>query len=245
MHKDPPRLIDDLEISGTLRNDVMHASDQHHAYAAGYDSASKLAAFQTALAAGASPAAAAPLGASVVKGVIGIAGAVALIAASMTAGAAIHARWQASTGPAAAAHTESQVAPPAAPLSAPVAVQAVTVREQAPSEPATIIPTTAPAPATHRGVLDATQQELRQLARMRAHLQAKQPKQALQLAERANRELGESALWQEREALAVLALFALEQTAQAERRAHVLLERFPDSPFRAELEQHLRHADAP
>lgn len=243
MDKQPPRLNEDPAASATLRSDMTHARDEHRAYAAAYDWAARVAAFQAALAAGgassmgssSAAAAHAKLG-GWVKALLGIAGASALV----MSGAALHAGWQARNAQAPAIAAPAPAPGPAAEPGA----------RPAPALPSPALPESEPKaqPSKHGAarnvVASPTASEARQLARIRAHLQAGEAARALALAERGQRELGESVLWQEREALAVLALLELQRAAQATVRARALIDRYPDSPFRAEIEQRLSGADA-
>jgi hypothetical protein len=235
MHEAPRRLVDDPAVSSSLRDDLARAGEHHHAYAAAYDAASKAAGLEAAIASQGGGAAGLGLLAKVALGV-------AAAAVFMFAGAALHARLQHRSDP--ARHDATVPAAPA-PFALPVPPQAVQVPQAiAPQPPAAPVTAAREAPAslTRRAQHDDTQQEVRQLARIRAYLKSGDATSALELAERGQRELGQSALWQEREALAVLALFDLDRTEQAEQRSAVLLARFPNSPFRAGLEHRLRRA---
>src|SRR5690349_2137079 len=86
MNEVPRRLVDDPEVSSSLRDDLARAGEEHHSYAASYDVASKAASFQIALASQGGGAAAMGL---LVKLTIGAVAA----AAFMFAGAALHARF--------------------------------------------------------------------------------------------------------------------------------------------------------
>jgi hypothetical protein len=237
MNEAPRRLIDDPEVSGSLRDDLARAGEEHHASAAAYDTASKAASFQVALASQGGGSAGMGL---LLKLGIGTVAAAAL----MFAGAALHARFyvreQAADRAAVAAPT------PVAPATLPV-VQApqVTTPEAAKHMAPVAVPAQTTSSPTRRAQHDDTPREIRQLARIRALLQSGDAARALELADRGQRELGESTLWQEREALAVLALFDLGRAEQAQARSAVLLARFPNSPFRAELEHRSRRAHEP
>ena len=234
MNEAPRRLVDDPAVSSSLRDDLARAGEEHHAYASAYDAASKGAIFQALLS---SPGGVAAGTGVLVKLVLGTVAA----AAFMFAGAALHARLHARSE---AADPRAAIVPapapaPVAPVSTPHVVQAPPIiTPQTPAKPVEA-PVAAPSSRARRPQQDDTQ-ELRQLIRIRAYLQSGQAASALELAERGQRELGQSALWQEREALAVLALFELGRSEQAEQRSAVLLARFPDSPFRAELERRSR-----
>jgi hypothetical protein len=227
-------LVDDPAVSSSLRDDLARAGQEHHAYAAAYDAATKAAGLQAALASQGGGVAGTSL---LTKLALGITAATVF----MFAGAALHARLQGHGAPAERPAVTVPAAPPAqvAPQAAPQAMPAPTiVAPEAPFAAPSRAPGSLPRLAKH----DDAQQEIRQLARIRAFLQSGDPISALELAERGQRELGESALWQEREALAVLALLHLDRTDQAEQRSAVLLSRFPSSPFRAEIERRLRRA---
>jgi hypothetical protein len=88
---------------------------------------------------------------------------------------------------------------------------------------------------------EGLRRETDQLARIRAALHAGEARDAYQLAQAGHAEFdpGESMLWHEREALAILALFELGRDPEGSRRARALLARFPGSTFRAELEARL------
>lgn len=79
------------------------------------------------------------------------------------------------------------------------------------------------------------QQEARQLVEIRKAL-ANSPAHALRLAEAGHRQFRSGILYQEREALAILALSKLGRSAQASARAKRYLETFPQSAMRSELE---------
>jgi hypothetical protein len=235
MNEAPRRLIDDPEVSGSLRDDLARAGEEHHASAAAYDTASRLAGLQVALASQGGGSAGMGL---LLKLGLGTVAAAAL----MFAGAALHARFYA-RGQAvdrAAVAAPTPVAP-AAPLHVVQAPQVTAPQAAGPTAPADA-PVQATSSSARRAQHDDTPREIRQLARIRAHLQSGDAASALELADRGQRELGESTLWQEREALAVLALFDLGRAEQAQARSAVLLARFPNSPFRAELEHRSRRA---
>jgi hypothetical protein len=228
------RLVDDPAVSSSLRDDLARAGQEHRAYAAAYDAATKAAGLQAALASQGGGVAGAGL---LTKVALGVTAATVF----MLAGAALHARLQGHGAPAQRAGVTVPAAPPArvAPQAAPQVMQVPTI--MAPEAPSAA-PSRAPGSLPRLAKQNDTQQEIHQLARIRAYLQSGDPVSALELAERGQRELGESALWQEREALAVLALLQLARTEQAELRSAVLLSRFPSSPFRAEIERRLRRA---
>jgi hypothetical protein len=233
MNDDPRRLVDDPAVSSSLRTDLVRAGEEHHAYAAAYDASSKVAGLQAALASQGSGASSMGL---LAKAALGVAAATVF----MIAGAVLHARlWVRGES---AGH--DAVTLPAPVVKPPVTPQVPTSPAIAPEAPATSVaaPLERANTLTPRAPRDGTQQEIRQLARIRAYLKSGNATRALELAERGQRELGESALWQEREALALLAMFHLGRTEQAEQRSAVLLMRFPNSPFRAEIEHRLREA---
>jgi hypothetical protein len=229
MREPPRRLVDDPEISSSLRDELSHASEAHQADAAAYDSAGKLAGLQAALASHGGGAAGVGLLAKLALGV-------AAASAFMAAGAALHARLEQQRAP--AAH-----GPAVAPPSPPPRQDSRPLQDTEPTPLARHSASPAPASEpTRRASHHGATHEVHQLARIRAYLQAGDAASALKLAERGQRELGESALWHEREALAVLALLQLDRLEQAEQRSVVLLARFPNSPFRAQLERRLRRA---
>jgi len=229
-------LVDDPAVSSSLRDDLARAGEEHRAYAAAYDAASKGAGLQAALMSQGGGAAGMGLLAKVALGVTAA-------AVFMFAGAALHARLQGRSEPARSGAVNAPAAAPApvGPVATPSAQRPQDIVRHAPDAP-DAPPVQAPATPPRAAQHDDTPHEVRQLARIRAYLQSGDATRALELAERGQRELGESALWQEREALAVLALFELDRAEQAEQRSAVLLARFPSSPFRAELEHRLRRA---
>jgi hypothetical protein len=237
MKEAPRRLIDDPEVSSSLRDDLARAGEEHHAYAASYDAASKAAGLQAALASQGSGVASMGLLAKLALGTVAA-------AAFMFAGAALYARLYARSDATGLAATTVAAAAPASvvPAGTPQVEHTPQVITQKASGAPVVAPMRAPTSLAPRAHHSDTQQEIRQLVRIRAYMQSGDAASALQLAERGQRELGDSALWQEREALAVLALFELGRTEQAKQRSGVLLARFPNSPFRAELERRLRRA---
>jgi hypothetical protein len=236
MNEDPRRLVDDPAISKSLRDDLAHAGEEHHAYAAAYDASSKVAGLQAALTSQGSAAASSSMG-LLSKAALGV----VVATAFMVAGAVLHARLWArgdSASPDALTLPASGVKSPAIPqvLASPA------IAPEAPAAAPLAAPLAASNTLARRAPNDGTQQEIRQLARIRASLKSGDAMRALELAERGQRQLGEGALWQEREALAVLALLRLDRTEQAAQRSAVLFARFPSSPFRAEIERGLREA---
>jgi hypothetical protein len=97
--------------------------------------------------------------------------------------------------------------------------------------------------ATARQTDDPLHREVAQLGEIKASLDS-DPARALRLAELGNREFRHGALAQEREALAVLALWNLGRRGEASKRERVFLARYPQSPLRERLQAAL-HSDAP
>jgi hypothetical protein len=83
--------------------------------------------------------------------------------------------------------------------------------------------------------------EIAELARIRALL-ATDPEQAYRLANAGHRRFVSGILRQEREGLAILALYQMGRRAEATRRSERFLESYPRSPLRAQLERELQIA---
>jgi hypothetical protein len=135
----------------------------------------------------------------------------------------------ATPGPAPAvpnAQARSEVEPAAAPDS-PATERAALQRESGSA-----------APATQAGDL-ALRREIAQLARIKALLDP-DPAAAYRLARAGHREFARGMLREEREALAVLALWQMGREAEAKRRSRMFLERYPHSAHRERIELRMR-----
>jgi hypothetical protein len=252
----PPRLLEDPQSSPALRADLERTATTHPSY----DVATGLIALQAAIAgaggalsggaghaaqaAGAKGAGSLGAGLKLTLGAVGVA---AAVAASV-------ALWP-GTRPAAkpaAMVPHAVTAPATTPPSAAVEETAAGTRA---AEPATRAAHESPAAtvsgksrlakpaATVRQTDDPLHREVAQLGEIKASLDA-DPARALRLAELGNREFRRGALAQEREALAVLALWNLGRRAEATKRERAFLERYPQSPLRERLQAAL-HSDAP
>lgn len=126
--------------------------------------------------------------------------------------------------------------PPAAPPSIPPPM--------AEERPTTATPRETPVTQPQRAVDDAalrSRREIAQLGRIR-ELLSRDPRTAIRLAEAGHREFGAGMLYQEREALAILAMWSVGDVARADARSRVYLARFPSSAFRARIEAEQRAA---
>jgi hypothetical protein len=80
------------------------------------------------------------------------------------------------------------------------------------------------------------QREVAQLGRIRQLLE-RDPRQALQLAQAGHREFGRGLLHQEREGLAVIALWRLGRSDEAAERTRAFVARYPQSALREQVER--------
>ena len=98
----------------------------------------------------------------------------------------------------------------------------------------------APAATPRAAKLDATaRREIAQLARIKALVDT-DPSTALRLSDAGHREFGRGLLREEREGLAVLSLWKLGRTREAEARTRTFLTRYPQSALREQLAVRLR-----
>jgi outer membrane protein assembly factor BamD (BamD/ComL family) len=81
--------------------------------------------------------------------------------------------------------------------------------------------------------------EIAQLGRIKALID-RDPNAAARLATEGDREFHRGMLRQERDALAIFALWNAGRHAEAERRAQAFIARYPDSPSRERIERLLR-----
>ncbi|MFI5309185.1 MAG: hypothetical protein ACHQ53_17650 [Polyangiales bacterium] len=269
--KAPQRLRDDPAAAPAVREDLERARAAVSGYdvAAGLIALqSSIAASGTAAASGASAGHAAQvatakggsaLGAAGVKLTLSALGAAAAVAAGVTLWPAqrpVPAPRPAVTAPTIARATKT--ATPEAPA-APTA--------PAQDEPTAEAEAPAPSTPTHRNEAlapvvtglhrarhttqnatapqpnDALHREIAQLGEIKTSLES-DPARAYHLAELGNHEFRHGALVQEREALAVLALWNLGRHGEAVSRERAFLERYPQSPLRERL-QAVLHSDAP
>ena len=116
-----------------------------------------------------------------------------------------------------------------------------------PEEPrATEEPRTSPQ-SRHRaasGAQAVLRAEIENLKRVRNFLSTGDAASAYRTARAGHRRFGEGVLYEEREALTILALSALGKQTQATRRAQAFAKRFPHSPLRGRLSQTLENSDA-
>jgi hypothetical protein len=264
--KPPVRMLDDAALTPGLRHDL----EQTHALPEPYDvtagerrlAAALSLADPTALAedvanASAEVGTAGQLAATPGSGVLG-SGALKLgmavaAAAAITAGVLAWPETAPRTPPrAAAANAPSARAPspvPSQPLQASHAPRAPHV-VQAPRAPDLSQAPPAQAATPRRPLPDADaalRREIAQIGRIK-QLLARDAMQAYRVAEAGHREFPLGMLREEREALAVLALWRAAREPQAARRSRAFLGQYPQSAHREEIERRLRLAqerDAP
>lgn len=216
--KAPPRLVDDARVSAKLRADLTRT----RSVVEPFDTADGLAALDAAIAAGAGAAAAAP---AAKKSVLA-SGMAAKIAAAVGASAVV----------ATVATLQVQSTKPAArPQPARSAWSQPASPAIAPAPPSVA----APADTGSTPEIDRARREIAQLGRIKALLPSR-PAQAYELAQTGHREFGQGLLHQEREGLAVLALWQLGQRDEAKRRSRAFVQRYPSSPLRAQIERQLQ-----
>jgi hypothetical protein len=246
--KAPPRLIDDPSVAPELRADLERTAATKYEY----DVAAGLAGLHVAIgsaggglpptdagaggqaaAQGAAAAKGSLLGATSVK--------VALVSVATAVTVAIVALPKLGTEPRRApTAAEQRKAAPA--VSAQPAAESPLAPEApiAAQEPgAAVTPKPAIPQAPHlRKATDpdrALRREIELVGEMKAVLEA-DPGRAYALSQEANREIGRGMLFEEREALATLALHGLGKTEQAALRARAFLIRYPKSSLRERLE---------
>src|SRR5262245_41607061 len=254
--KAPPRLRDDPTVAAELRKDLERSAQAEP----NYDAAAGLAVFSAAIVAGAASSAAGTaaaagqtgaatkvagvLGSISVKGAVAAIGTAAVVAVTVAnlpsrpnpapkgkpaaSKAAPHAaRAHAATPqPVAKAPTDS---PAAAQALAPMRADAAETSARQPEQPES-------APRNHAASFDASaRREIAQLGRIKVLLDESDPRAALRLAEAGHREFGRGLLREEREGLAILALWKLGRTQQAEPRTRTFLNRYPRSALGEQL----------
>lgn len=267
--KPPPRLRDDPAVESELRSDLEHAAAQPYPYydrAAGLlalqagvsalevsaasagaaasssqappaanSALSQAAAAKNAVAQAAAAKNATLLGSASAK--IGIA---AVSAAVIATGAAV---WPSADAP---QRKEPAHAAPRTAAPAPTQPSAAMDRQQPQSPQRSAAEPPPPrsalgvrAPQEDRAADDAElQREIAELGRIKALLD-RDPAMAFRLAEAGHRRFRGGMLRQEREGLAVLALFELGRRHQAVARAREFLKRYPQSPLRERMTQAL------
>jgi hypothetical protein len=130
--------------------------------------------------------------------------------------------------------------PRRAPSPKPPPAPAPTAEPPPPSSTAAI-----PGAAGRAPALDALlEREVAQLGRIK-QLLPHAPQQAYRLAQAGHREFRAGMLRQEREGLAILALWQLARGAEAGQRTRAFLARYPESPLREQLAQRLERAGEP
>ncbi|MCA9596222.1 MAG: hypothetical protein KC776_23065 [Myxococcales bacterium] len=226
MADDPKRLLDDADVDPELR-DALGAAKS--AAGPALDTAAGLARLQAAIgggggggtsgggggAAAAKSTAAAWIGATAIVGSLAIGS--ALYVSTSQKPAAPLARELSGV---ASVVAKVDIAPPPTPTPV-VAKPAVTPEPSARPAPA--------ASAKPESKEDRVKREVAQLAKARAAL-ASNPAQALTLANAGHQEFAGGLLYQEREAIAVLALARMGNTAAARSRGKAFLSRFPKGP---------------
>jgi hypothetical protein len=247
--KPPPRLLDDASTSAQLRVDLAHATSAVEPY----DLARGLAALEATLDGAAQPEHHGDAATDVVSGVRATTRAGAdlsratalrgafttlktfkagllLLAGASAVGVVIGMERSAPDAPAAveaAQHSSEAVVPVATP---PGAVESTASAATQPSV------YEAPAAASSANVDSASRREIAQLLRIK-HLLPRAPAAAYRLAQASQREFPNGALREEREGLAVLALWLLEAREPAQRSTREFLERYPQSPLRERLQR--------
>lgn len=252
MNKPPKRLLDDPSTTAALRRDLLKVQQS----AANYDTKQGLASLEAAIAAqgapgsptsnpGASPAPQ-TLGASISKSPFaGLPTKWGLLAAlglggALAVGVWLGARPQAEGTPATAPSHEApppvlQPSPPStAPSTAPPpALKGGGGMEEAPVQGRSGTKGTRPAGADPAGLHQA---EIANLQRVRALLAQGRASAAYRAARDGQGRFGKrSILYEEREALAIMALSSMGNTRLAARRARRFVTRFPKSPLRAQV----------
>ena len=253
MNKPPPRLLDDPSTAGALRHDLLKVQQS----AANYDTKQGLSALQAAMAAQGAPGsppsepgtsqASAPatqtLGASLSKSAsAGLLTQWGLLAALGIGGALAVSVWlgarpQTEDAPTTAPSRETgppipQPAPPStAPSAAPPAIQGIDDLGEAPARRHG--GTRGTKPGDPAGLHQA---EIANLQRVRTLLAQGRAGAAYRAAREGQGRFGKrSILYEEREALAILALSSMGHTRLAARRAQRFVARFPKSPLRAQV----------
>jgi hypothetical protein len=242
--KAPLRLLEDPALAPSLRAEL----EKVRAAVDPYDAVQGLEKLESALALGATPrleegASVAPPASGSAGGVLGGAGAAklglaALAAAAIAVGVVA---WPDGDAGQRAAHVPVPSSPP------PVAE----VMPQPPPVPAAPAPMldAPPAPIARapRDPDGALRRETAQVGRIKRWLE-RAPARAYALAQAGHREFPAGMLREEREALAVLALWNMGRDVEAARRARAFLARYPDSPLRGQMEQRLapegRHGES-
>jgi hypothetical protein len=241
--KSPPRMREDVSLAPELRTELECALSAPETY----DLTAGAERLEAALASFATPGAetvstppadagSAALAAEGSAGLLGATGAklgIAAVAAAVISAGAI-------------AWTVRERTPP--PERAPVA----TVASAKPVPPAQAVPPPSPAPAPPAppaapsasqlsGMPDgdaALRRETSQLGRIK-HWLTRDPARAFALAQAGHREFPRGMLREEREALAVLALWNMGRDEEARRRAEAFLARHPSSAVRGQIERRL------
>lgn len=262
--KAPPRLLDDPATAPELRRDLKRSTTALCAYDAAAGLAGLQVAIGSSLIAPAGSTAAAHATASIKAtatagksaALLGSAG-VKLALATVGTAAAVAAAV--ATWPQAPAEPAATPRAPAAHVAAtphPTKAQPEIARVPDPTSDApvqAVVPATEPSAALSApsaptraprlesrvipdGVDPALRREIAQLGHIKTLLE-RDPAAAYRLAQAGHREFKRGMLRQEREGLAVLALFSLNHRAAAEARAHAFVAQYPTSPLREQLER--------
>jgi hypothetical protein len=235
--KPPPRLLDDPGLASRLRADMEHAASPD----VGYELAAGIAAFEQAVGLLDATAAAAsgPPGAAAAAEGAGAAKVAATWSAAKVGLASLGAAvvvTSAALWPAPSAPQRTSVPPRTA---APAGV-APPAHEPTP-EPAHDVDTAEARAAAVPRTPDADAElraETAELGRIKAAIEH-DPATAYRMAEQGHRKFPRGMLRQEREGLAVLALWKLGRSREAEARAQAFLLRYPRSPLREPIEREL------
>jgi hypothetical protein len=250
--KPPPRIVDDAALPVELRVAVRSAVAAPEPYDVGRGEARLAAALAlgaTAATDGAS--AAGPAEAAVESGAVGASGllgsggvklAISMAGVVLVAAGAL---FQGRSAP--VSEPPPRAAPAASPAVMPPPKALPPSAEPSPTE-AVETPTPSAEPKSARGLVtdDAARREIAQLGRIK-ELLVHTPAKALALAEAGHREFAGGLLREEREALAVIALWELGRGEHARHRAETFLAQYPNSSVRGQIERRLameRH-DAP
>jgi hypothetical protein len=249
----PPRLLHDPTVSSELRTDLERTAQTP----SDYDVAAGLVVLQAALgAAAATTLAAKALGAgqdaaASTKAAGALGGAAKAVIAATAAGAlAAFATWSLYSVPRRApprARAPSMAAPALEPSSTPVASRSP--QSAAPSATQSNLGTThadaaQPMLAPHARIANANpdaalKREIVQLGRIKALMES-DPAEAYRLAKAGHREFDRGMLREEREALALLALWKLGKRDAAQSGIDAFIARYPRSPMRERLLNLLR-----
>jgi hypothetical protein len=235
--KPPPRMQEDPGLPSELRMDVQRATAEPEDYDVAAGEAKLAAALGLGVPqlAGEDVALGEAAGASsATPGMLGsLGGKLAIASATVTVIAIAIVAWPEDTAP-----NARTTMPPSTEAEATNVVPRPPLAPQ--PEQAREVRTAQPPPQRAAGDMnDDLRREIAQVARIKALLGG-DPAQAYRLAQAGHREFVRGMLREEREALAVLALWRMERTPQALRRSQAFLARYPQSAHREPIERHLQ-----